>query len=229
MANSLLTGATGGIGTLIARKLHDRGDNLFLLGRDGAALEALAKEFPGTEVLVADVGRPADLAGELAGRLPGRLDALVHCAGAVELGPVAELGPDVWQTMLTVNLAGPAELTRLALPALRAAAGHVVLVNSGAGLAAHAGWSAYAASKFGLRGFADALRAEEHGNGVRVTSVYPGRTATAMQEKVHQQEGADYEPKEWIQPESVATAVLAALDLPRDAEVTDLTVRPGLR
>ncbi|MEV6520623.1 SDR family oxidoreductase [Longispora sp. NPDC051575] len=229
MANSLLTGATGGIGTFIARKLHDRGDNLFLLGRDGAALEALAKEFPGTEVLVADVGNPAELAGKLAHRLPARLDALVHCAGAVELGPVAELGPDVWQTMLTVNLAGPAELTRLALPALRAAAGHVVLVNSGAGLAAHAGWSAYAASKFGLRALADALRAEEHGNGVRVTSVYPGRTATAMQEKVHAQEGADYEPKEWIQPESVATAVLAALDLPRDAEVTDLTVRPGLR
>ncbi|WP_412544000.1 SDR family oxidoreductase [Longispora sp. K20-0274] len=229
MGNSLLTGATGGIGKVIARRLHDRGDTLFLLGRDGGALEALAKEFPGSEVLVADVGRPADLAGELAHRLPARLDAVVHCAGTVDLGPVAELGPDVWQNQLAVNLAGPAELTRLALPAVRAAYGHVLFVNSGAGLTAHAGWSAYAASKFGLRALADALRAEEHGNGVRVTSVYPGRTATAMQEKVHRQEGADYEATEWIQPESVASAVMAALDLPRDAEVTDLTVRPGLR
>ncbi|MBG6135219.1 SDR family oxidoreductase [Longispora fulva] len=229
MANSLLTGATGGIGKVIAQRLHDRGDRLFLLGRDGAALDALAKEFPGTEVLVADVGRPTELAAELAGLLPDRLDALVHCAGAVELGPVGDLDPEIWQTMFAVNLAGPAELTRLTLPALRAAAGHVVLVNSGAGLAAHAGWGAYAASKFGLRALADALRAEEHGNGVRVTSVYPGRTATAMQEKVHLQEGADYVPEEWIQPDSVASAVMAALDLPRDAEVTDLTVRPGLR
>jgi NADP-dependent 3-hydroxy acid dehydrogenase YdfG len=103
----------------------------------------------------------------------------------------------------------------------------VIMVNSGAGLYAHAEWSAYAASKHGLKALADALRAEEHGNGVRVTSVYPGRTATPMQEKVHRQEGRDYDAARWIDPESVATAVLTALDLPRDAELTDLTVRPG--
>ena len=60
-----------------------------------------------------------------------------------------------------------------------------------------------------------------------MTSVYPGRVATDMQAKVHQQEGKDYDPSDWISPESVATAVLAALDLPPDAEMTDLTVRPG--
>jgi len=57
--------------------------------------------------------------------------------------------------------------------------------------------------------------------------VYPGRTATPMQEKVHQQEGADYDASRWIDPDSVATTILAALDLPRDAEITEVTVRPG--
>jgi short-subunit dehydrogenase len=103
----------------------------------------------------------------------------------------------------------------------------VVFVNSGAGLSANAEWAAYAASKHGLKALADALRQEEHGNGVRVTTVYPGRTATPMQEKVHRQEGRPYDPSRWIDPESVATAALTALDLPRDAEITDLTVRPG--
>src|SRR6478609_8824008 len=72
-----------------------------------------------------------------------------------------------------------------------------------------------------------ALRHEEHGNGVRVTSVYPGRTASPMQAKVHQQEGKEYDASRWIDPESVATTILLALDLPRDAEINDLTVRPG--
>ena len=84
-------------------------------------------------------------------------------------------------------------LTRLCLPAVRAARGTVVFLNSGAGQVAHPHWSAYAASKFGLRALADSLRAEEQAHGVRVTTVYPGRTATPMQQKVHQQEGKDYD------------------------------------
>ena len=145
----------------------------------------------------------------------------------VDLGPVSELPAEVWRRTLDVNLAAPAELTRLALPALRAARGRVVFVNSGAGLNASASWSAYAASKFGLRALADALRAEERGSGVGVTSVFPGRTATPMQQKVHEQEGVEYDEAEWIRPESVVAAILTALDLPRDADLTDVRVRPG--
>ncbi len=130
---------------------------------------------------------------------------------------------------MDVNVLAPAELTRLCLPALRASRGHVVLVNSGAGLRANPGWSSYAASKHALRALADSLRGEERQSGVRVTSIFPGRVATAMQAKVHDQEGKEYDPSDWIAPESVATAVLTALDLPRDAEMTDVTVSPGPR
>src|SRR5690606_14659866 len=119
------------------------------------------------------------LAAALDGQpLPDRLDSLLHVAGVVELGAVGDLTPAVWQETLAANLVAPAELTRLLLPRLRAARGHVVFVNSGAGLAAHPRWSAYAASKHGLRALADALRGEEREHGLRVTTVYPGRTAT---------------------------------------------------
>jgi NAD(P)-dependent dehydrogenase (short-subunit alcohol dehydrogenase family) len=149
----------------------------------------------------------------------------VHAAGVVELGVVADLDADAWRSQLEVNLLGPALLTRACLPALRAASGTVVFVNSGSGLHAHPQWAAYAASKFGLRALADALRGEEPD--LRVTTVYPGRTATPMQEKVHAQEGREYDASAWIRPETVADAVLGVLDLPRDATVPDLVVRPA--
>jgi short-subunit dehydrogenase len=102
----------------------------------------------------------------------------------------------------------------------------VVFVNSGAGLNAHPTWSAYAASKFGLRALADALRGEETGHGVRVTTVFPGRTATPMQQKVHAQEGKDYDPDAWSSAETVAATILHVLDLPRDSTVPEVSVRP---
>ena len=230
MPTHLLTGAGAGIGAAVAKALSARGDDLVLLARSRQRADHLAAEFPGARTVVADLADPAGLAEALSvDDLPDRLDSLVHAAGVVDLGPVGELSAEVWRRTLDVNLLAPAELTRLCLPALRASRGHVVLVNSGAGLTAHPSWSAYSASKHGLRALADSLRAEERGSGVRVTSVYPGRTATAMQEKVHAQEGKEYDPSDWIAAESVAATVLAAIDLPRDAEMTDVTVRPGPR
>jgi NAD(P)-dependent dehydrogenase (short-subunit alcohol dehydrogenase family) len=228
MPTHLITGAGSGIGAAVARRLLDRGDELLLLARDAGRAKELARDFPGARTLVGDLAEPERLSWAFGHQaLPDRLDSLLHIAGVVDLGPVGDLTPKVWQRTLAANLVSPAELTRLVLPQLRLTQGHVVFVNSGAGLSANAEWSAYAASKHGLRALADALRHEEHGNGVRVTTVYPGRTATPMQEKVHQQEGRPYDAARWIGADSVATTVLAALDLPRDAEVTDLTVRPG--
>jgi NADP-dependent 3-hydroxy acid dehydrogenase YdfG len=228
MATHVITGAGSGIGAAVARRLHARGDDLVLHARDAARAKQLAAEFPGARTLVGDLADPDRLSWAFSHQsLPDRVDSLLHIAGVIELGTVGELTPKAWRHQIDVNLLAPAELTRHLLPQLRAARGHVVFVNSGSGLNAHAGWSAYAASKHALKALADALREEEHAAGVRVTSVYPGRTASPMQAKVHQQEGREYDPARWIDPESVATTVLMALDLPRDAEVHDLTVRPG--
>ena len=219
----LLTGAGSGIGQALAEELHGRGDELVLVARSPARADELRGRYAGAEVLVADLADPAALS-QL--RLPGSLDAVVHAAGVVELGAVTELSAAQWREQVDVNLLAPVELTRLALPGLRAARGTVVLVNSGAGLRANPTWSAYAASKFGLRAFADALRQEEAEHGVRVTTVYPGRTATPMQEKVHEQEGSDYDPGDWVRAETVAETIRMVLDLPGDATIPDVTLSP---
>ena len=221
----LVTGAGSGIGRVVAERLIERGDDVWLLARSAERAHDLRADHPGATVLVADLAETDELEG-LTGALPDELDSVVNAAGVVELGPAAELSSAVWREQLAVNLVGPAVLTRVALPALRAARGTVVMVNSGAGLSAHALWSAYAASKHGLRALADSLRAEEQEHGVRVTSVYPGRTATPMQRKVHEQEGKDYDPEAWIDPATVAEAILRVIDLPADATVSDLTLRP---
>ncbi len=228
MATHVITGAGSGIGAAVARRLHARGDEIWLHARDAGRAKELAAEFPGAKTLVGDLADPDRLSWAFSHQtLPERVDSLIHSAGGIELGHIGELTPKAWHQQLNVNLIAPAEVTRHFLPQLRAARGQVVFINSGSGLRAFGEWGAYAASKHGLKALADSLRHEEHGNGVRVTSVYPGRTASPMQAKVHQQEGKEYDPSEWIDPESVATTVLMSLDLPRDAEVNDLTVRPG--
>ena len=220
----LLTGAGSGIGQAVADVLHARGDDLVLLARNEQRAGDLRDRYAGTDVRVADLAEPASLAGVVEDI--DELDAVVHAAGVVELGPLADLGLDDLTGQLDVNLVAPIELTRALLPALRAGRGTVVFLNSGAGLTAHPDWSAYAASKFGLRAVADALRAEESGSGVRVTSVYPGRTATPMQQKVHEQEGKSYAAADWASPATVAASVVHVLDLPRDVTIPDITMRP---
>lgn len=221
---ALLTGATGGIGLELARALATTHD-LILAGRNEAKLAALRTEFPAARVLALDFTRPADLAASVP--TFEALDILVHGAGVAELGTVEETPVGVWDDTMRVNVLAPAELTRVLLPALRAARGHVVFVNSGAGLSASPGWGPYAASKFALKALADSLRGEETSRGVRVTTVYPGRTATDMQRHVRRQEGGAYQPEAYIQPSTVARTIVAALATPRDALLTDVTVRPA--
>ena len=218
----LVTGAGSGIGAALADKLAARGDQLVLLARTEARATELADRYPGAQTFAADLADPASI------RVPelDRVDSVLHVAGVVDLGPVADQPVEQLREQVDVNLVAPAVLSRLTLPAVRRARGTVVFVNSSAGLVASPTWSAYAASKFGLRGFADALRGEEIEHGVRVTTVFPSRTATPMQEKVHEQEGRTYDASRWISPETVVDTILHVIDLPVDATIPDVTVRP---
>ncbi|MGC1265320.1 MAG: SDR family NAD(P)-dependent oxidoreductase, partial [Candidatus Acidiferrum sp.] len=135
--------------------------------------------------------------------------------------PIADL-----ELLYKTNVEGPYALTQAVLPMMKARRGQIVFINSSVGLTARAGVGAYAASKHALKAIADALRAEVNESGVRVISVYPGRTATPQQEKIHELEGRAYNAERLLQPEYVAQAVLNALEMPRTAEVTDIQIRP---
>ena len=223
MTRHLVTGAGSGIGAAIADVLHERGDELVLLARSEERARELAERYDGATTLVADLADPTSVA---ALEVPDALDSLLHVAGVVDLAPVGDLTADDLREQVDVNLVAPVLLTQVCLPALRRARGLVVFVNSSAGLVAGPTWGAYAASKFGLRAVADALRAEELEHGVRVTTVFPSRTATPMQEKVHEQEGRVYDSTKWLLPETVADTIRHVIDLTPGATIPEVSVRP---
>ncbi|HEY0454087.1 SDR family oxidoreductase [Actinophytocola sp.] len=217
---ALITGASRGIGAAVATALADSHD-LLLGGRDATALGSLADSLPSARPWPVELTDADAVAAATAG--VERLDVLVHSAGIARLGALADTRAADWRDSFEVNVIAVAELTRLLLPALRAAAGHVVLVNSGSGLRANPRWGAYAASKFALRAYADVLRAEEPA--LRVTSVHPGRTATDMQRAVRDFEGGDFEADKYMSPTSVAGMIAAAIATPPDAHVHEIVIR----
>lgn len=231
---AVITGASGGIGEAIAVALAREGARLLLAGRSAERLDLVAeraRDFsPRVETFAADLTEDVRIHA-LAMRAVeafGSVDFLIHsigyfAGGLVATAPVADL-----DRLFRVNVRSPYLLTQTLLPSLISRQGQVVFINSGAGFQpARAGWAAYAASKHALRALADGLREEVHPQGVRVITVFPGRTATAMQEEVHRFEGKPYDPDRFMQPRDVASVVLNALSLPRTAEVTEVRVRPG--
>lgn len=220
---ALVTGASRGIGRAIAVELG-RTHHILVGGRDAAAVDEVVAELPSAEPYVADL--VADLSGETLPPLPDRLDVLVHSAGVEDGGTIAETDAATWEHVFAVNVFAVAALTRRALPALRAARGLVVAINSGSGLASGPGGGVYAGSKFALRALTDALREEERPNGVRVSSIHPGRVDTDMQRALVAREGHDYDEHYTITPEMVAATVRVAVDLPPTGTVESLSVRP---
>jgi short-subunit dehydrogenase len=228
---AVITGAGSGIGKAIALGLAAQGATLCLVGRDLSRLEDVAKAgrtvTPRIQCYAADLTLDEDirrLAAQLQGL--GRVDVLIHSAGFISLGrlesaPVADL-----DRHYRVNVRAPYALTQALLPLIKACQGQVVFINSSAGLSSRGNVGQYAASKHALKAIADSLRDEVNMQGIRVLSVYPGRTASPLQAAVHQMENRAYHPERLMQPEDVALAVINALGLPRSAEVTDIHIRP---
>lgn len=225
---ALVTGSSGAIGGAVARALAREGAQIVLAGRDRARLAALADELGAAarEIAECDFALP-QAAARLAARLAadaGGLDLLIHAAGLFLEGTLQDADDLAFDRLLCVNLRSPLALTRGLLPALRRRHGQVVFVNSS--VHGRRGVGLYAASKHGLRALADSLRDEVNGDGVRVLSVYPGRTASAMQQSIFDAEGRAYDAAQLLQPEDVAQSILGALRLGPSAEITDLHIRP---
>jgi short-subunit dehydrogenase len=225
----VVTGASSGVGYALAVALARAGADVWALGRDEDRLDSLVASAGDNIVpLVVDLESDDELervASELLSNRE-RFDVLVHSAGAFVLGGARELSTAEFDRQVRVNLRAPFVLTQSLLPALRRAHGQVVFINSSAALKASPSNVLYAATKQGLKAFADGLRDEVNPDGVRVTSLYLGRTASPMQESVHSQEGRRYHPDTLIQPDDVVGIVLASLLIPKTAEVTDVSIRP---
>lgn len=222
MPTALITGASRGLGAEIARQLSPTHD-LLLGGRPSAELDELATGLDGASTFAVELTDHDEM--EAATDAISTLDVLVHNAGiSSSLEFIEDTPGDEWRRLMEVNVIAAAELTRQLLPALRAARGHVVFINSGAGRRVNPRWTPYAASKFALRALADGLRAEEPE--LRVTSIYPGRIDTDMQRDIVALEGDDYDPTRFLTVESVARAVVHAVTTPADAHPEEIVLRP---
>lgn len=217
---ALITGASGGMGAEIARELSLT-HHVVLLGRDAKRLASVAAETDG-EIWQLDVTDETALAERVAGL--DRLDVLVHGAAIARALAVETAEAADWAEHLAINVTAPATLTRIALPLLRSSAGTIVFLGSGAGTKPVPGNVVYSASKYALRGLADALRIEEEAHRIRVATVAPGQTDTEMLRTLIPAE--TYSPDRYIQPLSVARAIRFVVDAPADVQITDIAVRP---
>ena len=223
-ARVLLTGATGGIGHAIARALHARGAELVLTGRRTEVLDELAAEIGGTTI-ACDLSDPAAIS-KLMDEV-GEIDVLVANAALPAVGAIADYTEDGIDRDLDVNLRAPIVLTRWAtkqmLPRGR---GHIVLIGSLAGRAPSPLTAMYNATKFGLRGFALALREDLAPKGVGVSVILPGFISDAG---MFAESGAKLPPFVGTKrPDDVARAVVKAIEANRaELDVAPLPLRAG--
>ncbi|HVS88071.1 MAG TPA: SDR family NAD(P)-dependent oxidoreductase [Candidatus Acidoferrum sp.] len=232
---AVVTGASSGIGKTIALTLAGQGAEVCLVARRLEALEAVAEQIRASGarsyVCSADLTSDEDLKS-LAQKISnefGRVDVLVLCGGTIFHGPLESASLAEFDSMYRSNVRAHYALTQSLLPLLRKQKGQIVFINSSAGLRSPATVGQFSATQHAFRAIADSLRDEVNAGGIRVLSVFPGRTATPRMEALFKKEGKPYRPELLLQPEAIASVVVHTLCLPRTAEVTDISIRPMLK
>jgi NADP-dependent 3-hydroxy acid dehydrogenase YdfG len=229
---ALVTGASRGIGRATALALAEEGATVVALARDRGALDRLALEaeaLAGTvEVLRADVRRSGDVAravGRAAARW-GRLDVVVNAAGVYAEGPIDAATDADYALTLDTNLRGAFNVCRAAVPVLREQrSGQIVSLASVAALRGWAQSALYCASKFGVLGLMDSLDEELRGSGIRVATICPGPTATAMTENWSLPASTR---RQLLRAEDVARTVVWVVSQPPHVAVGLVVVRPAV-
>jgi short-subunit dehydrogenase len=221
----LLTGATGGLGQAIARALHERGGKLILTGRRTEVLEPLAAELQ-ARTLAVDLSDPAEI--DRLVHEAGEVDILVANAALPATGRLETFTMHEIDRALDVNLRAPIALAHALAPAMIArSSGHLLFMSSLSGKSATPGTAIYNATKFGLRGFASALRADLRSSGVGVSAIFPGfiRDAGMFADAgVELPSGVGT-----ASPEDVARATVQAIERNRaEIDVAPLPVRVGV-
>jgi NADP-dependent 3-hydroxy acid dehydrogenase YdfG len=232
---AVVTGASRGIGKAIALELASRGVTLCLLGRNRSTLQetAHAAAYLQTKALIYEldltdeegIGRFA----EYARHRFGSVDILVHSAGSYAHGALADTTTDDFDGLYKANVRGPYLLSQALLEMLKKRSGQIVFINSTLGLKAKGAVGPFASTQHALRAIADTFREEVNSYGVRVVSIFAGRTATPRIAAVFEREGRTYRPELLLQPDDIAKVVTHTLQLPHTAEVTDIHIRPLMK
>jgi NADP-dependent 3-hydroxy acid dehydrogenase YdfG len=232
---AVITGGGTGVGAALALALAGAGAKVHLVGRRLDRLQSVADRIrsvgghaichPGD--LSTNEGQ-VDIAQRIEQEVPD-LNVLVQNAAMYATGRIADSDPADLDKLYQTNVRAVYLLTRAFLPLLKPRRGQVVFINSSSGITAKPSSAQYDATKHALKAIADSLRGEVNQLGIRVLSVYLGRTATEMQERIHTLEGKPYRPNLLLQPGDVASVITNALSLPATAEVTDIHIRPMIK
>ena len=227
----LITGGGSGIGLAAARLFLEAGARVAITGRDAAKLRRAAESLGGGVLhYPADVGDPAQvqqLTDKVLAAL-GSLDVLVNNAGLnIKERSAAEMTPERWQKLVRANLDGAFYCALAVLPHMRQRKqGLIINVNSISGKrGTPLGGIGYVAAKFGLRGMATALAAEEKEHGIRVSSIYPGEVNTPILDE-RPKPVSEEQRRQMLQPEDVAAAILFIAGLPPHVAIPELVITP---
>ena len=223
----VVTGATSGIGRAVAERLLADGARVVGVGRDFEKLESIAASFQGVTVDLAELSTLATALDEVRAAAP-KSDALVCCAGFGKFGSLEEFSLSQIEEQINVNLTATIATVRCFLPQLKArGGGNIVVIGSESGLRGGKMGAVYSATKFGLRGFTQALRQEVASAGVRVTLINPGMVRTPFFDQLNFQPGPDED--NYLLPEEIAEWVTHTLSARPHSVVDEINLSPMKR
>jgi NADP-dependent 3-hydroxy acid dehydrogenase YdfG len=220
---AIVTGASKGIGRSIAKKLSQSGFFVLAIARNINELQSLIKEIYAAdgqaEYSATDLQNDEQLheLSEKISEKKAKIGVLVHSAGVAKVGSVKTMSAAEWNETINTNLTVPFKLTQLCMPHLKENA-TIFFINSVAGRQTFQDWSAYCASKWGLKAFADSLRQELTGQSIKVTSVFPSSVDTPLQDNL---------PYEWdrekmLKADDVADAMIHCLAQSEHVQIKEI-------
>lgn len=226
----LITGGSRGIGRAIALRFAREGAKVIVAARNSDQLDGVVEEINAAggegyaaQMNLEDHGSVEAAVWRATEFTGGPIDVIVNNAGVFEPATLLETSLESWNRTMSVNLTGPFWVMTEALEALHEGdRKHIFNVSSTAGKQGFASNTAYCASKYGLRGFSDALREELKDSGVRVTTIYPGQTDTTIFDGV----AGDWDRASMNSPEDVAEVVWQTYSAPEGTDVSDVDVPP---
>jgi short-subunit dehydrogenase len=221
---TLIVGASGGLGQALARKFNKEGSGLILTGRKLTKLEKIFTNFKNCHLYQVDITSKEEV-DNLFKQISDKglkIKNIINTAGIGLFGPVESYSEKESRDVIEVNLLGAIYVSQQGFMELKEKGGSMVNIISTAGLVGKAGESVYCASKWGLRGFLEALRQEAAGTGVKILAVYPGGIKTSFFNKAY---GDTYDNTNFMEPAELAELIYQNIKNYQTLEVSDLVIK----